>query len=338
MERNGIVINGGTASVAHCGVISALSYIGYSDPYIMFTRGLSDVKIADDWHDSVYQIAKKLPNGKVIYITPDFDDCEAFQYDYAQGQWVHEQFLQRPYLDYYAAINNSARAVKVNGKMVWAQEPHSLHDIAISICNSIHDEMMNVGIEEMVGTEHGEYQELLDACSYMQPGGRIVQDFEMVEFCFFFAAWAAFVWAVSPRSMKWRCEANALFQVVHDEGEALSLGPTDIFGKSMFRKSPRPKDSCYRCEVESWCLENIPVDGVWRKICHSCDRNGLPVMEPANCGTKICRMPQCKHHPFFIFPTDRRLHETLRKDGLLTARTGQNPLLAQREAEKRLLQ
>lgn len=338
MERNGIPINDGTVSAAHAGAHQGLSFVSWSDPYVLFTRGLSDVKMADDWHECTYQIPKTMPNGRTIMIEPEFDEVEAFSLDIAQGEWVFREFLKRPFLDLEPALYGAGRIERyVDGKPVYKAEPHALHDIAVGLADWAIRELNECGPDELLGED--EYRILEQTCSYVQDAsGEVITDYERLEFICIFAAWAAFVWVLSPRSRKWRCEQSGIIHAVHEEGEAITIGITDVFGRSQYNKFRRPAQSCYQCEVESWCLTTIFAENTWLHICNACDSRGLPVRPPANCGSKLCRMPQCRHHPFFIFPSERRLHESLRKDGLLTAKTGQNPLLAARQAEQKLLQ
>lgn len=306
----------------------AITYCGGRDPYVMFTRGLSDIDLTDEWQTHAYQVQKEIAGGRIIYREPKPGDAESYRLNIPQGMMVFQNFMKSPFLGYAEAIQGKGIGdwfIDDNGNqnMRWRKDPHPLHDIAWELQDLVLQRTDDM--EPEIGAEA--YEELRDVCRRAQPGGIPIVDIRRMEMYFEMAAWASFVWLMSPHSVGWRCYHNRLVSAVHEEGEALLVGYT-IFGRGEYKKTQRPVESCFHCHIQSWCLSDKLEAQSLVKICEHCCTDGMPLIPPSNCGTRICRMPQCRHHPMHSFDPNRRLHETMRSSGALMGQIGQNPALA----------
>lgn len=313
-------VSSNIATVLTRGAEHAFYFCNWSDPYLLFTRGMSDVKLTDDWSEYFYEIRKELPYGRFLYKRSDPQDVEVYQLALAEGEAAWRQVDALEFLGYYEALQ---------AKAPW----HELHDVAVTLVDSVDDELGSCGLHMML--DEVEYDELKSFCTYRQAGITHV-DICRMEFYVQFSAWAALIWLLSPLSREYRYKASELYRVVIDCGEAL-LTEHSIFGRGDYRKTSRPVFSCYRCGIQSWCLEATSNDGLLDHICEACVSAGMPVLPPANCGSRLCRLPQCKHHPMHAFDPNRRLHETMRTVGQLTAQMGAPSLLSGRKNPQGLL-
>lgn len=320
MKAAGFVVTDEFYPVVAAGFSQVWTYLNYVDPYVLFTRGLSDVCISPDWAENTYEITKFIHHGaRSILYEPDPEEVESYSINLGEGEWAFQEFLKSPTLVYMEALE---------------QPKHFLHDIAITLQENVQQELDEVGLAELL-LPHQE-KALRAACSYRNEKGIKVLDIRRIELYFEFAAWASLVWVLSPLSRDWRCDHNELFDAVLNDGEALLIGH-GVYTRGSYRKIPRPPQSCRQCGIQSWCLSNLLHGHSLALLCESCVTEGLPVLPPANCGTRLCRLPQCKHHPFNIFDPNMRLHETMRKTGQLLHTGERNPLLSGRTSSQNLL-
>lgn len=340
MERHGLETTPSLYHLAIFGARTALFHFSHFDPYVFFARGLSDVKLTDDWQNYSYQLRKEVARGKIIYYEPHAEEIESYSLALDEGERVFQTFLSRPMLAYDEALDGTGKGhlgKGPDGGPLWitTKEAHPLHDIAVALQDTIQSELSGMEYSTFL-TRQGEH-DLRSICTRRNTHtGVMIVDLQKLEYYFEFAAWAAMVWFLSPLSRDWRCENNALMRMVHEYGEAILVGYTP-FPRDYYVKESRPLRSCHRCHVQSWCLEDVMQGDTLSLICESCLSDGMPILPPANCGSKLCRMPQCRHHPLFAFDPNLRLHQTMRTAGQLVQNQTQNPLLAGSTPDRRLL-
>ena len=320
MIRFGMPVSSRLATVLTRAAENTFYFCNWSDPYVLFTRGVSDVKLSDDWANYFYEVRRDLPSGRIIFKTNNPQDVEVYELALAEGERAFRIFLAHDFLGYQEAIK---------GQGAWGH----VTDIIEALIHSVDDEIEMVGFSGLLKQE--ELEELRSFCTRVKAGIRHVDVMQM-EFYFKFAAWAAFVWLVGPPGREFRYKKSDLYHAVYEDGEAL-LTEHSIFGRGDFRKTARPVNSCHKCHIESWCLENTVVNDRLDFICESCATAGMPVMPPANCGFRLCRLPQCQHHPMFTFDPNRRLHETMKAVGQLTAGSRSSALLSGSKDPRKLL-
>ncbi len=211
-----------------------------------------------------------------------------------------------------------------------------LNDIAMSIKDIIGDWLIDDWHWQDSAEQRESRLEIRRACTYQATGGHYVVDIEKTEFYLEFAAWAAFVWLVGPLGHEFRIHHSDLTEAVHEEGEAI-LADFYVVGKQHYRKMERPTEACVRCHIQAWCLEHSVQDNSVVRICESCMSRDMPVLPPANCGSRLCKMPQCRHHPFYAFDPNLRLHQTMRTAGFFSRQIEEARRLSGQSAGQNLL-
>jgi hypothetical protein len=308
--------------------LETFMHVGTRDPYVLFTRGLSDVDLTDEWQTHAYEVIRYTSMGTSMRYEPKVGDVESYRLNIVQSEAVYRDFMNSRFLGYADAITGKGVGLRTrgpNGEPVWEwmQPPHPLHDIAFELRDAIHATCTN-DMEAVLGKKG--YTALREHCRKQPADGLPFVDMRLASFYFEMAAWAAFVWLVGPLGRNWRIHYNLLTQAVHDQGEALLVGYT-VFARDSYRKTLRPVESCHHCHIQSWCLSDKLEERALVKICEHCVTEGMPILPPANCGKRLCRMPACKHHPMFTFDPNLRLHQTMRTVGALAAQTSKNPAL-----------
>jgi hypothetical protein len=307
---------------------AAFSHVGTCDPYVLFTRGLSDVDLTDEWQTHAYEVFRHTSMGTTLRYEPKVGDVESYRINVVQSERVYRDFMSAPFLGYAEAIRGKGighmeSAPDGGHRFHWVQPPHPLHDIAFELQDTV---FSTVASDMLASLGRKGYEELRLFCRKGHEAGIPFVDMRLAHFYFELAAWAAFVWLVGPLGRNWRIEFNVLTEAVHDHGEALLVGYT-VFARDSYRKTLRPVESCHHCHIQSWCLSDKLEERALVKICEHCVTEGMPILPPANCGKRLCRMPACKHHPMFTFDPNLRLHQTMRTVGALAAQTSKNPAL-----------
>jgi hypothetical protein len=338
MTRFGLPMNSRLRNIVYSAGVHAFYYASVVDPYCLFTRGLTDVELSDEWMSKTFEIKTETKTGRHLHFNPEPEEVECYKSNTPQGEAFFHHIMQQPFLDY----ENAMREFSYRR----GQRAHQLHDIAMSITEFLDEELCSMGVEELMGNQET-YAELKELCSYDGPEGERIVDYRRMEFYFEFAAWAAFIWILSPLSRNWRCDSSSLFAAVLDDGEALLVG-YEVFPRGTYRKTDRPFSSCFVCGIQAWCfsdqareVEVITLSGPVLeshlvKVCEHCVTEGFPILPPDNCGLRICRMAQCKHHPSFNFDPNRRLHETMKSTGQLLLKSDTGTFLPGMQAQSRL--
>lgn len=305
MVANGFAVHEGLKEIIVTGIEAALHYVGVADPYVMYLRNLSDVTFTDDWANCTYEIN---PYSVWIRDVPEDDywedpeeyrqeldsgEVESYTYAPEQGQQAFYQMLSRPALDGLPkGIGTQLREVL-----------HGYHGV-----EDRYARITSVG-----------YEALKQVCSYQDQYGETKIDTELMDLYFEYAAWAAFIWIMSPLSLRVRCANLYLTSAVFDYGEAILVAPGFVFGSNRYHKRENPPEMCYvrGCGVSAYCVTLTLVGDDFAHICEHCKSYGEDLFPPANCGSRVCKAVSCMHHPFNSMGKQLGTHEMLRKSGLL---------------------
>lgn len=341
LVRNGLEVTPGIMLVLEASAEEAFNYINFQDPYVLFSRGLSDVTLTDDWAHFTYEVTKYAGDGKSMRFEPSAESVESYELSIPQSEWAFRQFMETPWMAYVEALQGEGVGRGMHGPdgdyhQEWATPPHPLNDIARSLKDMIEERALNSGSDWASNEEREALLNLRHLCTYRATGGHNVVDIRRVEFYQELAAWAAFVWVIGPLGREFRIHCNQLTEAVHEEGEAI-LADCWVVGKAHFRKLQRPTEACVRCHIQAWCLEISVQDNCTARICESCMSRDMPILPPANCGTRLCKMPQCKHHPYYAFDPNLRLHQTMRSVGQLSKPAEEAKRLAGQAGGRNLL-
>ncbi|MCJ7523203.1 MAG: hypothetical protein MUP21_13440 [Dehalococcoidia bacterium] len=321
----GYAVNSQLMPVIATGVAAAFHYVGVIDPYAMYLLGLSDVVPSDSWCNCSYEINpwamswddasedERDSNGyEEFKYEPTPDELESYEYAPEQGAAAYRQMLASPGLKYLP------------------------YEIGERIRGLLHGEL---GYEDRYAQITADtFEALKDACSY-QVNGEIKFDTVRMDAYFECAAWAAFVWIMSPLSLEFRCDAVELTHAVYRHGEAILVDPGYVYGSDRYFKQELPPMECYvsNCRLSAYCVTMTLVGDSFDYICEHCKSKGEDLYPPANCGSRVCKAVSCQHHPYNGMGKQLGTHEVLRKTGILLrqgdplgrliGKSGQDPLL-----------
>jgi len=273
------------------GASASFSYVDTVDPYALF-KGVSDVDLSYEWTAITFQILdQKLGGGRTYEADPQF--LETFCAMPGQAEEMFAQCIARPGLDALPfGIGENIRSV-MDGD--WGEDVWATIDAETDLT----------------------LREICTAPGAMEPDKkRMMAYFEL-------SAWAAFIWLAGPLGRQWRMTRHDIMHTAMAYGECILYQHT-IISPDFYLKIARPPQSCYKCGVQAWCVENTLVGGNASYICESClfSHGSLGPFGAANCGTKLCRESRCPHHPF-AHMGQAGAFATVGKHGQLAAMTRQ---------------
>jgi hypothetical protein len=305
MVANGFAVHEGLSEVIATGVAATLHFVGLVDPYVMYLFGLSDVSFTDDWANCTFEInpynvwKHDVPED-VYWDDPEeyrqetcSDEIESYTYTPEQGQQAYYQLLASPGLgNLPAGIGTHIRDV-LHGGLGFEDRYAQITSIA--------------------------HEALKEACCWTDQHGATRFDTIRMDLYFECAAWAAFVWIMSPLSLRLRCANLYLTSAVFEHGEAILVYPGWVYGSNRYSKRENPPEMCYvrGCGVSAYCVTMTLVGDDFAHICEHCKSYGEDLFPPANCGSRVCKAVSCMHHPYNGMGKQLGTHEMLRKSGLL---------------------
>lgn len=260
-ERFNISLPEKIIPVVEEGIAATFMYVDYIDPYSLFW-GLGDVDITDDWASYAYEVK----DGK-HYVELDPETVETFFYVPGQAE---DQF-------HYMMSHPGVRAI-----------PSGASSGILEVLNG--DWHGDTGCEERIDSEVR--KALYDLCR--NPDGSVNNT--TVDAYFELAAWASFAWISGPLSRDARVALSDIYATAIRYGECIMVDGS-VIAPGDYRRLSRPPKSCHRCGISAWCTELIICQGSSRHLCEHCLSEGMPRSKRATCGTKMCMLVRCPHHP-----------------------------------------
>jgi len=285
--RFNVPVNGELIEVISSSISKAFFLVDYWNPYTLL-HGISDVNCTNDWADHTYEVYNGNEfNGHSSEADPEV--LETFTYVPGQAEEFFNYCLSHPGID---------------------GMPYGVgHDLRGVLFE--HDQE----IWEDLSPEAE--KELYRVCSVENAEGKIVVDRNRLDAYIELAAWAGFLWIAGPLGRAFRMSHHEIMDCAATYGECI-LSSGCIIPPTHYRRIPRPPRSCYRCGVQTWCVEPTQVDESSCFICEHCLYGTLPNFGGANCGTKFCKFSVCPNHPLHHMG-QAGVTESLRTSGQLMA-------------------
>lgn len=265
-------------SVIQNGAFASFYLLDGHDPYVLLS-GITDVVWTDDWSKNAYEII----DFKNKYWEVDIGSISTFKHLPGNDELVFNDIMSKPGLD----------ALPINYYTEDLREILFEYDIL--------PHLPHEDLEYLKGlcTKNGE--------------------FSPVKFDAYFelASWAGLAWFIGPLGRNFRCFFNEIFKVTIGFGESILVGG-EVFGPDRYRKLNRPAKSCCRCGVAAWCVDLTSCDYSHSAyMCEHCLNAGMPPSTLATCGTKLCHLTKCVHHPYHYIEGNAGIHRSMRDFGHL---------------------
>lgn len=260
------------------------------DPYMLFW-GLSDVNLTGDWCECAFEV--HAVGEPVREVDPEW--VETFIVDLAQGERLFYEYLSKPGL----------QALPVG---------EQIREMLDGDCGDSIYESFNKQASA----------ELEKFCLVKNAAGEDEVDTQRFRAYFELAAWATFVWIAGPPSRQFRSMRHEIFSACFSYGECI-LAEGVVIPPTHYVKLPRAPRSCYKCGINSWCVELTQDEaGGARRICEHCLNHDMPKFNGATCGTKFCRRVECQHNPYNGSSTG--LRDVYKGGQLFNVAGGKSPL------------
>ncbi len=285
--RFNVPVNALLVEVIRLGISSAIYLVDFFNPYSLL-HGVSDVNATDEWASHTFQIFDGIEFGGTSK-EADPEVLETFAYVPGQAEEFFNYCLSRPGLD--------AMPYGIGC---------SLREILFDLDEEIWDGMTSE-VEK----------ELKEACREDLPDGTSVVNKDRMHAYIELAAWAGFLWIAGPLGRAFRMSNHEIMDCAMTYGECI-LSTGSIIPPTNYRKLPRPPRSCYKCGMQTWCVENTQVDESFTYVCEACLNFDFPKFGGANCGTKFCKLSACIHHPFHYLGSEG-MFSAMRQSGQLMA-------------------
>lgn len=109
---------------------------------------------------------------------------------------------------------------------------------------------------------------------------------------------AGLVWFCSPLSRNFRAKNHDVFAAVLENGEAIVYNG-GIYSPEDYTKIPIPPTSCFKCGLDSYCVELVHgVENGAINVCNHCQTGGVLKFQDATCGSKFCKHIECPYHKY----------------------------------------
>lgn len=243
------------------GMKSSFLYVDYIDPYALFW-GIGDVEITDDWSQFAYEIK----DGRK-YVEVDPESIETYVFLPGRGEESFEEMMSKPGLQ--AIPGNIGFGAKDVLDGEW------------------------YGDESAISRVSAECRRALEDLCRRSDG---VVDYTAVHAYFELSAWASMAWIVGPLSRHHRVDLSDVYAVALRYGECIMVDGS-VIAPTDYRRLERPPKSCHKCGISSWCTELVMTFGAVRYLCENCLSAGMPPTGRATCGSKLCMLVRCPHHP-----------------------------------------
>jgi len=268
---------------------AAFYTMGTLDPYCtMF--GTSDVDFTSEWRENAYTVTfpwqeGQLHNGVVFPEEVNPGNLETYRFLPGADVERFNQMMSHPGLE---ALPNGTG--------------HLIGDLLSGEFNCV---------DAVSAIEADTEMALMHLCR--KPTGEV--DYKRMLAYFELAAWATFVWFCGPYGRKFRYNNHEIFNVCAHEGECI-LSDGCVLAPQFYKKEARPPKSCFKCGIASWCVEpTLILDNAYN-VCEHCTHDGMKAHPMATCGSKICILSECKHHPYHHMG-GAGIHHAARQRGML---------------------
>lgn len=265
-------------SVIGRGAFASFYLLDGHDPYLLLS-GISDVVWTDEWSQNAYEVLDF--NNK--YWEVDIGSITSFKHIPGNDDLNFNDIMSKPGLDalpfnYYA---DDLRELLFSGDFM-EDIPQEDIDYLRNLC-----------------TVDGKFSK-----------DKFNAYFEL-------SSWAAVAWLIGPLGRDFRCYFHDIFFSAIKHGECILVGG-EVMSPDRYRKLPRPPKSCCRCGVSAWCVDLISSDySSSSYMCEHCLSAGMPPSAMATCGTKLCHLTKCAHHPYHYIEGNAGIYRSMRDFGRL---------------------
>lgn len=289
-ERFNIPVPFGYEFLYEYGVALVHTYLNYMDPYALYWE-LSDVELTSDWEKYTYEFVQDtvVDRGPVEL---DPEKLETFRFVPGQAEKFFEEYISKPGFgslpQFLTASIADFHEDFVNDTV--SADWFSADDMGSEMWRKV----------EGLCTENGEINHI------------------KVKAYFDLSLWAGALWWFGPLSREFRISFSDLQETAIMEGEAI-VYEGEVLGPKYYRKVLRPPQSCHRCGLDAWCVEDtIDDSSIARLICEGCLSKDMPRYDGATCGSKFCKYFSCPYNSWYQNPTGHM--GAMRNTGQLAAK------------------
>lgn len=285
----------------------AIHLVDYSDPYMLFWE-YSDVCCNPEWCQNTYEISTS--RGKKFEADPT--DLETFHVDFNQGNEFFNKHIAMP------------------GVKAFPEHLSSSVDegMELFLSDQYWPAVLNLvqGYPDLKQLKHDVMMECIERGDMNHKKFKAYFDLSM---------WAGILWLFGPYSREWRRENSEIYHAAFNYAEFI-LYEQQIYIPSEYVKIPRSPNSCYKCGIDAWCVENtLDHSGTARSICEGCMTKGMPRIATTTCGTKFCKYYECHHNAWHQHGAGG-LKDMMRQHGQLTSKMRDQQELIMQQSQQLL--